>query len=307
VSTAVAVLADGGPQAGLGHLGRCSAITAALRARGLTVSCWAYGALGGVEIDGIAWTPLASAESLPAPAGGVVVVDSYTLPEAARAALTARWSVAAMHDFGGVPAGAALVVSIGGEPAAAPLTLSGLQFAPLRAPFWGLPERVAGDRVRRVLVTAGGGPLQAAGVEFARAVRAALPDAAIALVRGPGAAFAAPPGVELVDAPPSLLAELRAADVVVSAAGQTALEAAATGAATVAVVMVDNQRRNALALADAGAAVAVEPAEAVGAAVALAGDAGRRATLVRRAQAAVDGYGALRIAFRVAELVTLDR
>ena len=64
-------------------------------------------------------------------------------------------------------------------------------------------------------------------------------------MRGPYATFEPPAGVELVDAPPSLLAELLAADVVVTAAGQSALEAAATGAATVAVPLAPNQWPNA--------------------------------------------------------------
>ena len=47
---------------------------------------------------------------------------------------------------------------------------------------------------------------------------------------------------------------VRGADVVVTAAGQTSLEAVATGAATIAVPMVGNQRRNAEALRAARAA-----------------------------------------------------
>ena len=94
-------------------------------------------------------------------------------------------------------------------------------------------------------MTTGGGALQDAAVELAAGLRDALPDAVVALVRGPYAQFEPPPGVELVDAPSSLLAELLAADVVVTAAGQTALESAATGAATIALPLAPNQRANA--------------------------------------------------------------
>ena len=282
----IAIVADGGPSAGLGHLGRCSAIAAALRARGLEVECRAYGGAAPSTIDGIEWTPGVAD-------GDVVVLDTYTMPEDERRALVGGAPLAVMHDFGGAPAEAALVVTVGGDPA--PGVLAGLRYAPLRAPFWGLPERAVSGSLRRVLITTGGGALQDAGVALAREAAAAFPE--VALVRGPYATFDAPPGVELIDAPSSLLPHLLGADAVITAAGQTALEAAATGAATVAVPFVDNQRRNADALARAGAAVAAEPDGAV---LALAGL--DREALARAGQAAVDGYGALRIAFAVATL-----
>jgi spore coat polysaccharide biosynthesis predicted glycosyltransferase SpsG len=94
-----------------------------------------------------------------------------------------------------------------------------------------------------------------------------------------------------------LLDHLLAADIVITAAGQTALEAAATGAATVAIPFVDNQRRQAARLAEAGAAIAAEPHGAVAAARKL-----DRAALAQAGQAAIDGYGALRIAFAIAAL-----
>jgi spore coat polysaccharide biosynthesis predicted glycosyltransferase SpsG len=276
VSSAVVVVADGGPGAGLGHVGRSSAIAAALRARGLEVACHAYGAA--------------------APDAPVVVLDSYTMPEHERAALAARSALAVMHDLGGAPPAARLVVSTAGDDDGDPRVLAGLRYAPLRPPFWGLPARAVRPAVRRILVTTGGGVLQDAGVATAAALKAAHPDVAVAIVRGPYADFDAPPGVELVDAPPTLLGELLAADVVVTAAGRSALEAAATGAANVA--MVDNQRRNARALARAGAAGVVEPGEEVAAVRGL-----DREALAVRAQAAVDGFGALRIAYRVSELL----
>jgi spore coat polysaccharide biosynthesis predicted glycosyltransferase SpsG len=297
----IAVVADAGATAGLGHLGRCTAIAAGLRAREVPAACHALGADAPRTIDGIEWLPIASLESVDA---DVVLLDSYEAPRADVEALAARCTLAVMHDAGDPPAGVALVIGIGapGEAAGAEW-LSGLAFAPLRAPFWGLPPRTPAADVRRVLVTTGGGVLPEAAVAAAEAARAALPGAAIRLVRGPLATFDAPPGAVLVYAPGGLLEELLAADLVVSAAGQTALEAAAAGAPCVAVALVENQRANAGALAAAGAAVVVEPASIPGALTALAADLEARAALVLRAQAAVDGYGALRIAFRLEQLV----
>ena len=83
----------------------------------------------------------------------------------------------------------------------------------------------------------------------------------------------------------------------VTAAGQSALEAAATGAATVAVPLAPNQWPNARALEQAGAAVIAEPDEVVAAVGGL-----DREALAAAGQRAVDGYGALRIAWRLARL-----
>jgi len=282
----IAVVADGGPASGLGHLGRSTAIAAALRARGLEVTCRAYGASEPRTIDGVEWTPGTAS-------GDLLVLDTYTMPADERDALAAGAPLVSMHDHGGRPPGAVLVVTVGGEPG--PNTLAGLRYAPLRAPFWGLPRREVSPEARRVLVTTGGGALQDAGVAIAREAATVFDE--VALVRGPYAAFDAPAGVELIDAPPVLLEHLLAADVVITAAGQTALEAAATGAATVAIPFVDNQRRQAARLAEAGAAVAAEPHEAVAAARSL-----DREALAQAGQAAIDGYGALRIAFAIAAL-----
>lgn len=295
-AASIAVIADGGASAGLGHVARCSAIAAALRVRGLRVATYSYGADSPLTLDGIEWRPLAPATELPR----LVLLDSYTLPGAERAALGAA---ALVHDDGPIPESAELVVAVGHAGDGDPRVLAGLRHAPLRPPFWGLPERRVRERVERVLVTTGGGALQAEAVELARALGAALPGAAVALVRGPYARFEPPAGVELVDAPSSLLAELLAVDLVVTAAGQTALEAVATGAATIALPLAANQRPQAGALAAAGAAVVLEPgADVAAAAAALAADRERRLALSRAGQSAVDGYGALRIAFRLAAL-----
>jgi spore coat polysaccharide biosynthesis predicted glycosyltransferase SpsG len=283
----IAMVADGGPRVGLGHLARSSAVAVGLQVRGVEVRAYAYGADAPRTVDGIEWVPY---ERRPA---GPIVLDSYTLPAAELAPL------AVFHDEGELP-DAALVIKSGAA-VPDPHVLAGLRHAPLRAPYWGLPERTVRESVQRVLVTTGGGALVAAGVQLAAVARDALPGASVALVRGPLADFEPPSGVEVVHAPASLLDELRAADVVVSAAGQTALEAAATGVATVALALAHNQRPQANALADAGAAVVCEPEQVGDTLRAL--DAARRAALAEAGQRAVDGFGALRIAFRIAELL----
>jgi spore coat polysaccharide biosynthesis predicted glycosyltransferase SpsG len=268
----IVLIADGAPAHGLGHLGRSSAIAVALRARGCEIATYAYGAPAPRTVDGITWKPYAARPA------GAVVLDTYAMPAAEQAALA---PVAVLHDIGALPPGTRLVFRSGN-----------LREAPLRPPFWGLPEREVREHVERVLITTGGGSLQDAGVAIARDVRAAT-DAEVALVRGPHATFDAPDGVELVDAPASLLDEMLAADVVITAAGQTSLESVATGAATIALPLVENQRRNADALAAAAAAIIGD--------LTIPGYHAR-VELARRGQAAVDGFGALRIAFKIARL-----
>jgi spore coat polysaccharide biosynthesis predicted glycosyltransferase SpsG len=86
--------------------------------------------------------------------------------------------------------------------------------------------------------------------------------------------------------------------MVVCLAGQTALEAACLGVPAVVVAAVDNQRPNARHLAATGAAVAVDLDDgALAEAIAgLAGDRERRVRMARAARAAIDGFGALRVA-----------
>ena len=214
-----------------------------------------------------------------------------------------------MVSVAGVAAdGAGTPTSVAAADPAGIEVLAGLAYAPLRAPYWALPARAVGAEVARVLVTTGGGVFPEAALAAAADARAALPAARVRLVRGPHMRIEAPPGVELVDAPASLHDELLAADLVVTAAGQTALEAAATGAPTVAMALVPNQRGNADALSAAGAALLVAgPGAPLRAALAhLAGDRAARAALALRAQAAVDGRGAARIAERLVALTERD-
>ena len=99
----IAVVADGGPQVGLGHLGRSSAVAVALRSRGLEVRAFAYGAEDVLTLDGIEWVPYSG------PPGGHVVLDTYTMPAAERAALA---PLAVFHDEGDLP-DARLVIKSG--------------------------------------------------------------------------------------------------------------------------------------------------------------------------------------------------
>jgi UDP-2,4-diacetamido-2,4,6-trideoxy-beta-L-altropyranose hydrolase len=296
----VLLIADGGEQAGLGHISRSSALAVALRCRGCEVVSHVFGG-DRIERDGIAWDPLEDLSGLGE--ANVLVLDSYRVPASTVHSLAGSAPLVVMHDHGNPPTAAALVVSAAGPRSDEPPRLVGPAYACLRPPFWGVPRRRVNEDVRSVLVVtgAGGGSL---GAELACALEDALPRAEVKLVRGPYAP-AAPSGVLALEAPESLFEPLLKADLVVGGAGQTMLEAAATGAPSVALPLVENQRRQARGLTDEGAVCLVDP-PMVGAAVAavrgLAADREARRRLAERAQATVDGFGALRVAYHVAVL-----
>lgn len=266
----VLVLADGGPEAGLGHVSRATGLTAALRERG-------------VEVDAQVLEPTDHVQSLEA--ADVVVLDSYRVqPED----LSTTAPVVAFHDAGDPPDGAALVVD-------------GARFehACLKPAFWNLPARELSDAVELVVVSTGGG---GAWADYPGHVRRALPHATVVAVRGPYAEGDPPDGVEVLEAPESLAEVLLKADIAVVGAGQTMLEAAAAGTPTVSVVLVDNQRRQAERLAALEAVVLADPRSLAPEVAALSSDPEWRHRLSVHAQAAIDGQGARRVAALVEEL-----
>ena len=282
----MALAADAFPDAGLGHLSRSSAVAVALRARGVEVDPLAIGASAPVDRDGVAWRPVESIDRIDAPA---VLVDSYRTPREVLERLAAATRLAVMDDDGDPPAGAALVVDAAAD----------LSHACLRPAFWGLPPRPTRARVERVVVTTGGGDPGGRGAALAGSARDQLPGAQVLLVRGPQAPDEAPEGVDVVRSPPVLLDLLLDADLVVSGGGQTMLEAAACGAPCVAVPLAANQERQVNALVRVGA-VSTD----LSGLAALAAGATARADMAAAAQRAVDGYGALRVAFALERLTT---
>jgi UDP-2,4-diacetamido-2,4,6-trideoxy-beta-L-altropyranose hydrolase len=301
----VALVADAGREAGLGHISRSSAVAVALRCHGVETSCYAYGADESFERDGVSWIPF-DVEEIPSISGRVLVLDTYRLSPETIEKAAQRNTLVLLHDYGEVPEGVALVVTVPGETSSGgPPRLAGPAYAALRPGFWGLPERRLGGRVGRILVTSGSGQLDHVGQELAQALIDRLAAVRVTLVRGPDATAPAPEEVEVLEAPDSLLEPLLQTDLVVSAAGQTMLEAAAAGTPCVALPLVDNQRRQGLLLAELAAVRLVDPptvGNATQAALELVPDLETRRGLSRSGQRAIDGYGALRIAFEIARL-----
>jgi spore coat polysaccharide biosynthesis predicted glycosyltransferase SpsG len=103
----------------------------------------------------------------------------------------------------------------------------------------------------------------------------------------------------------SLAGDLLNTDLVVCAGGQTMLEALAAGAPCIAVVMAENQRRQADYLAGLGAVRVSDEAGLSTAVDAVAADPGLRTRMSATGQSLIDGYGAFRVAFAIDRVLAL--
>jgi UDP-2,4-diacetamido-2,4,6-trideoxy-beta-L-altropyranose hydrolase len=297
----VLVVADAGPGAGLGHIARCSAVATALRVRGLSCRCLAVGATH-EPLSSICWEPLHAVEDVPDCEPPLLLLDSYNLESQAIRARARSRLLAVMHDIGPLPHDADLTVTTHPQLlGAGPWVVGGPSLTCLGARFWGLPDpREVPKRVERILVTTGAGDPGGHAVGVAVAVKRALAQTEVVLVRGPHASFEDPDGVLVLDRPDSLLEPLINADLTVSSAGSSLLEALAVGTPTVGLVMADNQRPKAQSLAEQGATELFAPdvPHSIAAAVSdLANDQRAREQRVRRGRELVDGHGALRVAY----------
>lgn len=320
----IALRADGGRAAGLGHVRRCLALADAL-------SSWADcrlllhgddGARASVEDAGVRCLPVGSDMEntlLAARAIGadMLVVDSYAVSprDLAAARPTVRLLVA-VDDTGRFPLPAHVVVnSAPGVDPPGPQDgtsyLLGPRFALLAREFVEPPARPFRDEVRRVLLVLGGSTPAVRIAVLARAARRAVPDAKLDIVVGPfgddtaavTTALAGLSGFRLRRAPESLRSLMLEADVAVTAGGVTLLEVAAAGTPAVGVCVAPNQEPNLSGFAREGAchlAGQMEdpglPSAVEAALVGLAADSHRRRVMGERARQLVDGRGAERVA-----------
>jgi spore coat polysaccharide biosynthesis predicted glycosyltransferase SpsG len=193
-----------------------------------------------------------------------------------------------------------------------------MEYALLRREFrgWQGPSRSFPPSPRRILVTLGAAdPQNVTGAVIASIIPVLAADAEIAVVVG----GSSPHG----DAIAALLAQLRncrllgdpgagmpvlmaTADLAICAGGSTMWEMACMGVPFIPIVIADNQRQAAAAMAREGypaieaAAVDRDLSAAV---AALATDPERRAALSRRGQQLVDGRGAERVCAALRALV----
>lgn len=230
--------------------------------------------------------------------GEIVVIDSYAIRADDRDRIQAD-VVIALDDLQ-----RGLVVDIVIDPSPGALAsdhpraghvLAGAVYAVVDPKLSAL-RPVPADRRPERLVVASGATDQTA-LEIARGLDpAALTGIDVRVVVGPWFIEDAPSGVTPIRVVDGLGPELAQADVVVTAGGVTLFESLALGRPTIAVVVAENQRRQATGAAGAGAILLSGVAEAPARAVELLSDPERRSALSSAASSLIDFQGAQRIA-----------
>jgi spore coat polysaccharide biosynthesis predicted glycosyltransferase SpsG len=316
------ILTAGGRGIGLGHLRRTLALAAALREQGVAATFHIEGdaaARAIVEQDGHAARLV---ESLtPAAEEGLaksdfVVADAYTLTEADFRALQSFGPLVVIDDLADrrITADVVINAGAGATPDAyagmsVKVVLAGVTYAMLGPAFWSaVPRRVEGE-VTRIVVTLGGSAAADDVFALAASARAACPNAVVVAITS-GAAGDPPrrnDGIQERRDPPDFLSLIAAADVAITAAGQTMYELAALGTPAIAVCVADNQRPGVEAMAAAnavryaGALSSPGITDAVAESLQQLAPAATRQGFAARSQNLVDGRGAGRAARAVLE------
>ena len=325
--------ADAGPEVGGGHVMRCLTLATALIGQG--AEC-AFAATPAAMRLLDAFAP-AEIERLPIPEG------APQRQSAPVADLARRWGAqgAVLDHYGAGPGDEAMIRTgvhrllvlddlrrghlcdlvldsnldrtaadyLGAESLTGPAyALVRPEFAALRAPTL---ARHATARPRRLLIALG---LTDVGGITAGVVDQVLPglgDLEVDLVLGQGApslSTLAPlasrdPRLTLHVDTREMAALTAAADIAIGAGGSSVWERCCLGLPTLTMVLADNQREAAHALAARGAAEVVDAADLAGRLSALVGDPSRLAAISAAASALCDGQGASRVAERLLALL----
>jgi UDP-2,4-diacetamido-2,4,6-trideoxy-beta-L-altropyranose hydrolase len=329
----IAFRTTAGKKIGFGHLRRCLTLAGELRRAGGAAGAihfWVDGNPAAVEVAVAAGfearliagpDPDVTAAWLDAGEVGTLVVDSYAvMPASFSAWRRCVRSLVVLDDLADRQLDVDVVVN--GSPYAAELNyrtgpdavrLLGPRYALLRPWFRDRPRRRVAARVTRVLVTLGGADPESSTMAVVEAVQRALPEAALDVVIGPlfgpvpeldRRAAGDPPRLRLHRALDDLSTLMAAADLAISAGGQTLYELAAAGVPTVALCLADNQEPNVAALAGVSLLSAGRVHEEAAGRFnrveegcrRLAADPGLRERMSDAGRALIDGQGAARVA-----------
>src|SRR5262245_23336379 len=325
----IGFVTDGGPEIGLGHLGRCVALCRAAVAQGARASfllpepARIKPFLRGVDVEILRspWPvdPAGARATLIMLRPDAIVVDSYAAPPNFLEALRDVARLVVVDDMADRRLPVDVVVNGGAGAQTLPYDrqpgttyLLGPRYALLDPVFAMTPSRTVTERVRRVLVCLGGSRQTDVSLTTLAAVDRALSGCVVDVTVGASGTT----GWELDGAAREMrnlavihrdrfgLRELMLrADIAVSGSGVTLLELAATSTPMVAVALADNQRPNFEAFTKAdvalGAGIAGDPGlgDAIETSVKrLADDSALRAAMSARGRALVDGEGASRVA-----------
>lgn len=334
---------DAGTGIGLGHLTRCLALARALGERG--GECFVLSArevearvrgqgLGFCEMgraapgsDGDLAETMRLAKELDC---ATVIVDSYQTDAAYLAQLRAQGLFVVMIDDpaafafpcqmvvnGSLYADRQRYVSATGDTE----FLLGTRYILLRPEFWNVSPAPLRERVENVLVLLGGfDPLNLMPrlLEMLDGMRG---DFRVTAVVGPffenreeveAAAHKASRRVDLRFNPPDVRDLMLSADAAISAGGQTIHELLVCGCPTLALAIAENQRVNVEAWAECGAVATVSgaeesiaPGEVAGVMQGMVDVFAERARLRERGRNLIDGQGAMRVAIRLMDALTV--
>ncbi|MGH6963411.1 MAG: UDP-2,4-diacetamido-2,4,6-trideoxy-beta-L-altropyranose hydrolase [Phenylobacterium sp.] len=322
---------DAGPTVGGGHVMRSLTLSHALQAKDAACSFLASPAVAHVlaafapdrdQVPAVSNEPRDLAKAAGAATFDAIVFDHYGLTEREHRAMSQGWPVLVIDDLADRPLGADLLVDAGparrvGDydgllPDEARLLL-GPNYAPVRPEFAGLREAALawrGEPVGRLLVSLGLTDLDGITGRVVERLRPRIGEAGLDIVLGadapslPGLTKVArrDPRLTLhVDTPH--MARLTAeADIAIGAPGSSTWERCTLGLPSALVILADNQRPAAQALAERGAALVVDAAapdfdaSLDRALRRLMTDADLRRDLAAKSAEICDGQGASRVA-----------
>ncbi len=274
----VRIYTEGGSEVGYGHLMRCAGLYDAVRERGWQCEFVVNGddSLAGV-LEGRSfllrrWDKDSGADSAASNEEEVAVIDSYLAPEAVYKQIAKRVSlVVSIDDFGRLAYPPGIVVRAGaiartlpGDGAPGVDYLRGPSYHLLRREFWDVPARGAPGRdVRCTLLTMGGSSPLTVLVETARLMARQFPRAMRTAIIGRSQS-ATGEALRRTDhdlmlhegaAAATMVMLMQAADLAVTAGGQTLNELARCGVPSVSVAISTNQEDHARGFDERGVTV----------------------------------------------------
>jgi UDP-2,4-diacetamido-2,4,6-trideoxy-beta-L-altropyranose hydrolase len=322
---------DAGPKIGGGHVMRSLTLASALESQGASCAFLGPPAVSGLldafapaarRLSAASTEPRDLANAIGAEAFDAVVFDHYGLSEREHRAMGQGRPVLVIDDLANRPLGADVVLDSGpartrddyyGLVANEAQLLLGPKFAPVRPEFSALRETALawrGEPVQRILVAMGLTDLDGITAKVVERLRLRIGEAGMDIVLGSGAPSL--PGLSKiarrdprmhvhVDTPH--MARLTAeADIAIGGAGSSAWERCTLGLPTLQIILAENQRPAAEALADRGAALVADlsapdfEAQFDRALVRLMRDSELRRSLARNGSELCDGQGAARTA-----------
>jgi UDP-2,4-diacetamido-2,4,6-trideoxy-beta-L-altropyranose hydrolase len=308
----IGILAKGGKNIGLGHLGRCVSICQAFK-KLCTSSIKFYGLTDESEIWIKNVAPTLESRTFKGEPN-LLIVDIGNVLDMHQKAVIERLKprlILGIHDVGKFEIEANYILN-GAVYAAVSnythlpeaKTLLGPKFQPLRQEFWSPKKKTISDRITNVVVCLGGGDNVGASIRLYEIARMVFSDAVFNVVVGPYAE--APIGIgdlTIHRSPKNISSLINSCDIAISGAGQILYELAALGIPTVALPIADNQVPNIEYFEKMGLMLMAPKIEdamfndvTLEKMFILQSDYERRVSVSLNMQRIVDGRGALRIA-----------